>query len=387
MSRPVRPTSTPTTRRRRRSRSSQAAATPPGRLRIAVSTKFPPGVLARLDADAERALRETAELLRSLGHEVSERDPDWLGPALALVPRYLGGAHQDVQTLAHPERLERRTRTVARLGGLLLAALLERSLAAEAEFARRLNGVFAEHDVLLTPATAAPPPQIGQLQGRGALVDAQRRLRLGALQRRLERHGPAGGVGAGWTRRRRPAARGAARRTAERRGDTAVARGADRGRARMAADAPAGARMRREASGTSWAGETGERGAAGSAADELLALAVEAARLAGGLLLARAQGGSSTTSAARARRPISSARPTSARSGRSASCCASVARTTASWGRRRATPSRAPAACAGSSIRSTAPSTSCSAFRSGRSASPCATTRDDCRCRARRQPR
>ncbi len=121
----------------------QAAATPPGRLRIAVSTKIPPGVIARLDADAERALRETAELLGSLGHEVSERDPDYgSGTALALVPRYLAGAHQDAQALAHPERLERRTRTVARLGGLLTSTLLERSLAAEAEFARRLNGIF-----------------------------------------------------------------------------------------------------------------------------------------------------------------------------------------------------------------------------------------------------
>ena len=58
---------------------------------------------------------------------------------------------------------------MARIGGLIPRALLERSLAGEAEFARRLNGVLEDHDVLLTPATAAPPPRIGQLQGRGAL--------------------------------------------------------------------------------------------------------------------------------------------------------------------------------------------------------------------------
>jgi amidase len=147
----------------------RAAATPPGRLRIAFSTRIPAGVVASLDSDGERALRDTVELLRSLGHELIERDPDYgWGTALALVPRYLAGAHQDAQALAHPERLERRTRMVARLGGLVAPALLERSLAAEAEFARRLNGVFAEHDVLLTPATAMPPPSIGKLQGRGA---------------------------------------------------------------------------------------------------------------------------------------------------------------------------------------------------------------------------
>jgi amidase len=58
---------------------------------------------------------------------------------------------------------------MVRLGGLVPRALLERSLAGEAELTRRLNQVFEDHDLLLTPATAAPPPRIGQLQGAGAL--------------------------------------------------------------------------------------------------------------------------------------------------------------------------------------------------------------------------
>jgi amidase len=149
---------------------SQAAATPPGRLRIAYSTRVPPGVIAKLDGDGGRALAEMVELLRSLGHEVSERDPDYgWGTFLALVPRYVGGVRDDARALPHPERLERRTRAVARLGDLLAPALLKRSLDAEAEFARRLNTVFDDHDVLITPATATPPPRIGRLNGRGAL--------------------------------------------------------------------------------------------------------------------------------------------------------------------------------------------------------------------------
>ncbi len=88
---------------------------------------------------------------------------------LAVTVRYLRGAHDDAGALDHPERLERRTRAMARLGGLVPPALLERSLAGEAELARRLNRVFADHDVLLTPSTATPPPRIGQLQGRGGL--------------------------------------------------------------------------------------------------------------------------------------------------------------------------------------------------------------------------
>jgi len=149
---------------------SQSAHTPPGRMRIAFSKSVPVGVLSHLDGDAERALQETVELLRSLGHEVSEHDPDY-GPGAipAVLVRYLSGIHDEAQALPHPERLERRTRAMVRLGGLIPSALLERALAGEAELARRLNRVLEDHDVLLTPSTATPPPRIGQLQGRGAI--------------------------------------------------------------------------------------------------------------------------------------------------------------------------------------------------------------------------
>ena len=149
---------------------STAARTPPGRLRIAYSTRVPFGIVARLDADAERALEATVELLRSLGHEVSEHDPDYGYDALPeVLVRYLRGIHDDAAAMAHPERLERRTRGMARMGGLIPESVLERSLAREQEFARRLGSVLESHDVLLTPTTAAPPPRVGRLEGRGTL--------------------------------------------------------------------------------------------------------------------------------------------------------------------------------------------------------------------------
>jgi amidase len=127
-------------------------------------------VLGKLDGDAARAVHQTVELLRSLGHEVTERDPDYgIGGIPEVLTRYLRGIHDDARALAHPERLERRTRGMARLGALIPPALLERSLANEAEFTRRLNSVLEDHDVLITPATAAPPPHVGQFEGRGAV--------------------------------------------------------------------------------------------------------------------------------------------------------------------------------------------------------------------------
>ena len=236
---------------------SQAAATAPGRLRIAYSTRIPFGVLSSLDGDAGRALLETVELLRSLGHEVSERDPDY-GPGAipAVLVRYLRGAHDDARALPHPERLERRTRALARLGGAIPRALLERALAGEAELTRRLNRVLEDHDVLLTPSTATPPPRIGQLQGRGALWT------LNAVAGMVPYNGvwnvdrPAGGVGAGWIRLGRAAAGGPARGASQRRGDAAVARRAARVRAPMGVAAPGrvlvSARGRAAGGGRGW---------------------------------------------------------------------------------------------------------------------------------------
>jgi len=148
----------------------QSAGTVPGRLRIAYSRSVPLGVLSKLDAAAERAFMETIELLRTLGHELEERDPDYgLDTIPALLARYMRGAHDDAAALAHPERLERRTRAFAGLGGLIPRAALDRSIAAETKLKQRLNLVLEDHDVLMTPAVAAPAPAIGRLQGRGAI--------------------------------------------------------------------------------------------------------------------------------------------------------------------------------------------------------------------------
>jgi amidase len=147
-----------------------AAARRPGRLRIAYSAKPPPGAIARLDADQRRAFEDTIELLRGLGHELIERAPDYGPNAITeVLIRYLRGAHDDVATLEHPERLERRTREFARLGGLIPSGVLEAAIAREGRFRERLNSVLQDHDALITPATSTPPPPIGRLWGRGAL--------------------------------------------------------------------------------------------------------------------------------------------------------------------------------------------------------------------------
>jgi amidase len=150
----------------------QAAREMPGRLRIAVSTNLPPSPLTKLHPDHRAAVEETAELLRSLGHEVHEREIDHgpLAPPLAFVPRYLRGIHDEAGLVVpHPERLERRTRAMARVGGLLPPALVSWARAREGLLAARYNTALDGHDVLITPVIPAPAPGLGKWEGRGWL--------------------------------------------------------------------------------------------------------------------------------------------------------------------------------------------------------------------------
>src|SRR6202035_1695400 len=145
-----------------------AAARPPDRLRIAVSTK--PILPQPVDERVLRGVQQTAELLRSLGHEVVESDPDyppWLGPH--LVARFVRGAYESAMDLGNVERMERRTRQIVRMGRMVGEAGLARALASEASLNARVGRVFEQHDVLLMPATARPALRIGEYEGHGAL--------------------------------------------------------------------------------------------------------------------------------------------------------------------------------------------------------------------------
>jgi amidase len=145
----------------------EIAASPPGKLRIAFTTRNP--LLAPVKAEQREAFERTIELLRELGHDVERVDPP-LDPVLPqVIARYLSGIAQDAGRLAHPERLERRTRGMVRMGRLLPERFVRWAQAEEGATTVRLNRVLADHDVLMTPALAALPLPVGRYNGRGAL--------------------------------------------------------------------------------------------------------------------------------------------------------------------------------------------------------------------------
>jgi len=80
------------------------------------------------------------------------------------------GMHDFVADVERPERLERRSRAIARPGALISDRMLERLRERERRLAARVGQLFDEHDVLLTPVLSRPPVRAGLMEGRGAAV-------------------------------------------------------------------------------------------------------------------------------------------------------------------------------------------------------------------------
>ena len=147
-----------------------AAQADPGRLRIAISIKPPAGALTKLGADQLGAVHRTADVLRDLGHDVFEQEIDYPPAAfLSTVARYLRSINDDVSGLPYPERIERRTRGMARLGSLISDSRLAQARGAEPAIAAQINTIFEQADVVLMPGPSSRPFEVGELHGRGAI--------------------------------------------------------------------------------------------------------------------------------------------------------------------------------------------------------------------------
>lgn len=154
-----------------------AAQHDPPRLRIALSTRIPPGSSARLNAEWRAAAESTAELLRSLGHDVFAREPS-IGPVgLHVVARYLAGIDAEARAVAHPERLEKRTRNLARLGRAV-ARPAARARRLESADAARVNAIFDDVDIVLGPTLSRSPLPVGRYEKRGAMYTLNGALRF-----------------------------------------------------------------------------------------------------------------------------------------------------------------------------------------------------------------
>jgi len=151
----------------------ESAKTSPGKLRVAYSTLAPRAAAPpTVDRVVKDAVDDAAELLRSLGHEVAQRDPDWGGIGNNITPRFLRGVSDTVGEVPHPERLESRTRGFGRLGRYLPGGLFERAMRGREIDAARVNALFDSFDVLVTPVMGGTAIPIRRWEGKSALRTA-----------------------------------------------------------------------------------------------------------------------------------------------------------------------------------------------------------------------
>jgi amidase len=86
-----------------------------------------------------------------------------------FVPRYLGGAREDVEAVPHPERMASRTRGFGRLGRAYPSGVVKRAVRAAARDAEKINSSWADFDVLVTPTVGETAIEVGRWDGKGAL--------------------------------------------------------------------------------------------------------------------------------------------------------------------------------------------------------------------------
>ena len=148
-----------------------AAGTPPGRLRIAVSRKIPPGLIASLSDDQRGAFDRTVTLLAELGHEVIERDPSYGTGGLVFTQTWLRGIYEDTLTVPDRSKLEPITRRMAATGRRLVPDRRVRKLrgATRDRVTARMLALWEEVDVLMTPALATTAIAAEGGYGGGAL--------------------------------------------------------------------------------------------------------------------------------------------------------------------------------------------------------------------------
>lgn len=130
----------------------EAAARAPGRLRIAVSGKLPPGLIARVSGDQRDALEETGRLLAELGHDVVLRSPNYGLAQLDFTQTWLRGIYEESLALPDPALLEPLSRQMANAGRRLVPPRRRtRLLGKRTVTTARILALWNEIDVLVTP--------------------------------------------------------------------------------------------------------------------------------------------------------------------------------------------------------------------------------------------
>lgn len=148
---------------------------PPGKLQIAFYMR--PAYGRDIHPECSRAMEQACTLLRDLGHEIFEVEPDFreedaavcysmvvLGNAAALVDKLL----QSYERSQVKRELELTTYTMYNMGRCLKSLDLVKAKRRWREFGTTMDQILSKYHLLLTPTLGEPPVRIGSQQPCGA---------------------------------------------------------------------------------------------------------------------------------------------------------------------------------------------------------------------------
>jgi amidase len=148
----------------------------PGRLRIGW-VDHPPRPDYLDDPQCRAAVAGAARLLESLGHEVTESHPDalfdegFMGPFTTIIGADTANTFLAFEMLLGrkitDDEIEPRNAYYRQMGQSMSAVTYLQSRAWLGLWARRMAAWWGDHDLLLTPTVAAPPPELGWFTAEG----------------------------------------------------------------------------------------------------------------------------------------------------------------------------------------------------------------------------
>src|SRR3954452_700388 len=147
-----------------------ARAADPGKLRFGFTLEAPNG--APVDPDCQQAVKDAAELLQELGHEVVEAElASDEGYVENFVTVWVGGSGDELHTferwLGAPldrSKIEPLTAQMEEIANGLSATDLLDAMDYLRRLSRLVLAFWSDHDVLITPTLAKPPIEIGALR-------------------------------------------------------------------------------------------------------------------------------------------------------------------------------------------------------------------------------
>lgn len=137
----------------------EEAGRDPGRLRVGYTLTNPNEM--PVDPECEAAMRHTAELLDSVGHEVEEAAPDWVDETLAPSFIQLISTGTGVVSFLPREELEPLNRFLIDSAEQISSIQHIQALTQAHAYARKVVAWWSQYDILLTPTLALPPVEIG----------------------------------------------------------------------------------------------------------------------------------------------------------------------------------------------------------------------------------